>query len=178
MKAKAKAGEDAAIAEAMKRAAAEKREQEEAERAKEAKRHARLQAEAQKAAQYAKAKAAQRDAEVASAITVANSLVADELKTKGPLKVDTISTARLFESNLVLAENQRRMALANGTELPTALASNQAFVDLLVCSPLSSGRERCISFLSTGWASDSGCAPHPSPLSPPHSGGAATMASG
>ena len=166
MKAKAKADEDTAIAEAMERAAAEKREQEEAERAGEARRHARLQAEAQKAAQCARAEAAQRDDEVANAIAVANSLVADELKTKGPLKVDTISTARLFESNLVLAENQRRMALANGTELPTAPASNQAFVDLLVCSPLSSDRERCISFLSTGWASDLGCAPTP-PLSAP-----------
>jgi len=52
MKANAKAEEDAAIAEAFKRAAAEKREQEEAKRAHEAKRHALRQAEAQKAAQY------------------------------------------------------------------------------------------------------------------------------
>jgi len=178
MKANAKAEEDAAIAEAFKRAAAEKREQEEAERAHEAKRHALRQAEAQKAAQYAKAQAALREAEVANAISAANSLVQDELKGPGPLNVDTISTAKLFQSNLVLVENQRKLALANGTKLPTAPASNQAFVDLLVGNPSSPDRERCISFLLTGWASDSGCAPPPSPLTPPPSGGAAAMASG
>jgi len=84
--------------EAMKRAATEKREQEAAERAKEAKRHALIQAEVQKAAQYAKAKAAQRAAEVTNALSVANSLVEDELKKKGLLDVGAISTAKLFEA--------------------------------------------------------------------------------
>jgi len=84
--------------EAMQRAATEKREQEAAERAKEAKRHALIQAEVQKAAQYAKAKAAQRAAEVTNALSVANSLVEDELKKKGLLDVGAISTAKLFEA--------------------------------------------------------------------------------
>ena len=87
----------------------------------------------------------------------------DELRKKGQLDADAISTAKLFESSLALAENQRKTALANGTELPTAPASSQAFVDLLARYTLSPDRERCISFLSTGWASDSGCAPTRAP---------------
>ena len=59
----------------------------------------------------------------------------------------------------MLAETQRKTALADGTELPTAPTSSQAFVDLLLTRhPLNPDRERCISFLTTGWNSDSGCA--------------------
>jgi len=44
-------------------------------------------------------------------------------------------------------------------------------VDLLARNPLSSDRERCISFLSMGWASDSGCAPTPPLSGPPRTAG-------
>jgi len=92
--------------------------------------------------------------------------VEDELKEKGPLDVGAISTAKLFKSSIALTENQWKTALADGTELPTAPTSSRAFVDLLTRNPLNPDRERCISFLLTGWASDSGCASTPPLLGP------------
>jgi len=101
--------------------------------------------------------------------------VEDELKKKGPLDVGAISTANLFKSSIALAENQWKTALADGTESPTAPNSSQAFVDLLTRNPFNPDRERCISFLLTGWASDSGF--HHSPLGTLGSGVAAALAS-
>jgi len=83
-KVKVKPEDDALIAEATEQAAAEKREQEATERAKEAKRHALVEAEVQKAEQFAKAQAEKRAAEVTNVISVASSLVEDELQKQGP----------------------------------------------------------------------------------------------